>query len=258
MSKLPAHPGSTYESTSATVPVLKKFFSDYGIQSVADIPCGSGDWITQTTEGLSQYIGLDIKEDSIKLRDDAKSNSNQYYRILNVVEEIPPKVDCIIFRDLAIHLSYFENMLALNNMIDSGSKYLLAGTFSTRENTDLSDNTFRRINLQAAPFNLPDAELILPDPHIVDGVPAPADHDRVLALWPISTLEKFSQDQIKAVSPTDPARANEFVARARRHYGKFGNRAQGAFLLSIAVASDPNVELSPEDLEIMERYKSSA
>ncbi|MCH9815358.1 MAG: hypothetical protein K0U64_02755 [Actinomycetia bacterium] len=143
-------------------------------------------------------------------------------------------------------------MRALNNLIASGSTYLLAGTLVDTENVDLRDNTFRRIKLQAEPFNLPAPSTLVPDPHLVDGGPDPANLDRSLGLWRLDPLVPLTPDQMRAVKPHGSEAAAELLNRGRRHQMSHGNPEQAAELILAATEADPGIELSADDRRLLQ------
>ena len=55
--------GSSLAETAAIRDALPQLVSELGIESMLDIPCGDGHWMSQVTMGLERYIGGDIVSD---------------------------------------------------------------------------------------------------------------------------------------------------------------------------------------------------
>jgi hypothetical protein len=75
---------------------------------------------------------------------------------MDLIKDDLPKVDMIMVRDCFIHLSNPLITKALENIKRSGSTYLLTNSFpDMKENMNIKTGTWRRVNFDIAPFNLP-------------------------------------------------------------------------------------------------------
>jgi hypothetical protein len=99
-------------------------------------------------------------------------------------DELPP-ADLIMVRDCLIHLSFEMIWLALRNVRRSPIRYLLASTYPhKRRNWDIETGGFRPINLQRAPFHLPEPLRIIRE----DVLPETPAYERHLGLWRVDQL----------------------------------------------------------------------
>jgi hypothetical protein len=133
-----------------------------------------------TDLGLERYIGGDIVPDLIVQNKKAYSKEGREFAILDITKDTIPKVDLIFCRDCLIHLSLSYMGDAIANFKRSGSKFLLTTTYTAAPvNRDILTGDCRFINLQMAPFNLPEPlELIVEEP----------ETSKSMALWRIEDL----------------------------------------------------------------------
>lgn len=146
--------GSTLAATASIRADLPVLLAQYNINSMLDIPCGDLNWMCQVEfpEGF-RYIGADIVPDLIA---EMAALHQADLRVLDITRDKLPPVDLIFCRDLLGHFSNRDVRLALNNVRNSGAKYLLATTFPEHEtNGDIETGQWRPINL-ASLFGLPD------------------------------------------------------------------------------------------------------
>ena len=131
----------------------------YNIQSILDIPCGDWNWMKNVDLCGASYIGADIVKPLIE------ENKIKYpgvdFRALDLTNDELPKVDLMFVRDCFGHLTNENVHKALDNIKRSGSKYLLATSFTQYiDNTDIEDGGWKCINLMVKPFNLKPIYLI--------------------------------------------------------------------------------------------------
>ena len=135
------------------------------------------------------YTGADVVKNLIE------SNTSSFPEFKFVVRDITqdslPCVDLILCRDLFGHLSNQNVHKALDNIHNSGSKYLLSTTL-TRWNfcAEVEDGGWRCINLLIPPFSLRPIYLINED--CQEGYPS--YNDKCLILFNIS---KMWMDKLK-------------------------------------------------------------
>jgi hypothetical protein len=113
--------------------------------------------------------------------------------VLNIVQDQLPKVDLIFCRDLFVHLSNKDIKLAIRNIKSSGAQYLATTTFTDRPtNRDLPIFTrgvaWRTLNLQLAPFNFPQPNILIDEKCTEDGG---AFSDKAIGVWEVSEIPSF-------------------------------------------------------------------
>jgi len=143
--------GSELQNTEVLRKELSILFKKYEITSMLDIPCGDFNWMKEVDLSEINYLGADIVEELIQ------SNNTKYpnksFTVLNLIEEELPKADLVFVRDCLGHLSNKNVLKALENIKRSGSKYLLATSFTKwDQNPDIVDGGWKCINLMVAPF----------------------------------------------------------------------------------------------------------
>jgi hypothetical protein len=127
-----------------------------------DIPCGDFNWMKEVDLSGVDYVGADIVEKLIESNNIKYTNKS--FTVLNIVEDALPKVDLVFVRDCLGHLSNVNVLKALENIKKSGSKYLLATSFTKWDkNPDITDGGWKCINLMIAPFYLNPIYLINED-----------------------------------------------------------------------------------------------
>jgi hypothetical protein len=176
--------GSDLIQTAVVREKLPKLLSKYRIESMLDIPCGDFNWM-QHVDLKVQYTGGDIVE-KIIFDNGSKFSHDKKFEVLDITKDYLPKVDLIFCRDCLVHLSYDDVHLALTNIINSGSKYLLTTSFSNRgNNRDITTGQWRPINLEIDPFNFPSPiEIIIENCTEGGG----RFSDKSLMLWAIDSI----------------------------------------------------------------------
>ena len=177
--------GSELDKLKVIKEALPEILSSINTKSLLDIPCGDFNWMKTVDMTGIKYIGADIVEELIT--DNAKKYKDIEFKVLNICESELPKVDVIFVRDCLVHLSNADIYKALNNIVNSGSGYLLTTTFSRhKKNKDIKTGFWRPLNLQRKPFNFPAPEIL-----INEGFSKRFGRhsDKSLGLWKISTIE---------------------------------------------------------------------
>jgi hypothetical protein len=166
--------------------VLPRILAEFNIKTMLDAPCGDFNWMREVRLNLEQYIGVDIVEELITENNRRYITQGREFFVHNIIEDSLPQVDLIFSRDVLIHLRDREIFRTLENFKRSGSKYLLTTTFPGRINEDLEFNgMFRPVDLQSAPFNLPEPIRLLSE-NCTECEGAFAD--KGLGLWLLSSL----------------------------------------------------------------------
>jgi hypothetical protein len=154
--------GSELRNTKILRQELSVLLKKYKIQSMLDIPCGDFNWMKEVDLSEVDYVGADIVEKLIESNNIKYTNKS--FTTLNIVEDALPKVDLVFVRDCLGHLSNVNVLKALENIKKSGSKYLLATSFTKWDkNPDITDGGWKCINLMIAPFYLNPIYLINED-----------------------------------------------------------------------------------------------
>ncbi|MFO7722557.1 MAG: class I SAM-dependent methyltransferase [Bacteroidales bacterium] len=182
-------PGSDPNQTNKLVNELPALLHRYQVKSMLDIPCGDFQWMVKVDLTGIVYHGADIVEPLIEKNIREYQDEHRKFSKINLLEDPLPPGDLILCRDCLVHLSYRDILLALKNISNSKSKYLLTTTFSARkENQDIVTGQWRPINLQAPPFSLPEP-VTLYDEECVEA--EGLYRDKMLALWEIDTLKQL-------------------------------------------------------------------
>ena len=180
-------PGSTLAVTELAREGLLTVFSELGITSLCDAPCGDGTWIFEITDGLDHYYGADIVKELIELNQQRGLPDNHTFFHRDITKDELPKADAILCRDCLVHLSLELAVSALQNFVASGAKYLITTSFpSVQTNINARVGSWRPINLQLAPFNFPE-----PVRFIRERAPNPEDkyNDKSLGVWDMQAIK---------------------------------------------------------------------
>ena len=181
-------PGSDIESTERVRDALPALFAEFDIKTMVDAPCGDFWWMQLTNiTNLNHYIGIDIVKPLIEDNITRYSAGNISFCHMDIIQSVVPQVDLIMCRDLFLHIPSDMVKKVIRNFKASGSTYLLATTYSNcKYNTDRyhSNYTFRPLNLEIQPFNLPK-----PIRYIFEKEENRVEWYRYLALWRLEDIE---------------------------------------------------------------------
>lgn len=179
--------GSDFEQTKVVIEELPKLFNDYKISILLDIPCGDFNWMEKVDLNNIDYIGADIVEELILENNDRYASEHLHFSQLDLLYSGLPKTDLVFCRDCFVHLSYADIFLALKNICESGSEYLLTTTFTERKkNQDIPTGHWRTLNLQMAPFVFPEPLKIINENCSES---SGSYKDKSLALWRIRDIQ---------------------------------------------------------------------
>lgn len=178
-------PGSTLEQTQTIRAILPNMFSHFSIASILDAPCGDFNWMKTINLDPYTYLGIDVVEAVISQNDAFYGSSTKKFICLDLLTGSLPQVDLIISRDFLVHLSNDDVKKVLKNFKMSGSRYLLTTTFPTRTNENISSGQWRPLNLQKAPFNLPQPIFIFTENCTEQGG---IYADKSLGLWKLEDI----------------------------------------------------------------------
>ena len=182
--------GSEQQATIRLTAELPPLLKHFGIRRLLDIPCGDFGWLGRTELDLDTYIGADIVGEIVDLNASrfATPDGRISFRQLDLLTDPLPATDAVLCRDCLVHLSFANIERAFANLAASGSRWLIATTFTDHhDNGDIVDGDWRLLNLQAAPFNLPPpASLLNEGCREAEG----SYDDKSLGVWRISDLAR--------------------------------------------------------------------
>lgn len=145
--------GSILKNNRKLLENLDLFVQQYNIKSIVDCGCGDFNWMKHFSFDLIHiYLGLDIVKELIDNNISNYSNDKIKFKHVNLVEEQIEYADLIMCKDVLFHLSYDDAKKIIQNIKNSGSKYLMSTTFYDEVNKDIKTGGWRPINLQADPF----------------------------------------------------------------------------------------------------------
>ena len=179
-------PGSNLIETEVIRDALPTLIKSLDCKVFLDIPCGDFFWMN-TVKMNVQYIGGDIVADLIRINQEKYGRDDRSFAQLNIISDKLPRADLILCRDCLVHLSYSDIFLALRNIKNSGSIFLLTTTFVDRKRNDnIPTGSWRPINFQLAPFNFS------PPIRLIDEkCPLQDFRDKNLGLWRIADIPDF-------------------------------------------------------------------
>jgi len=178
--------GSNLRHTKNLRTSLPQLLKQRKIRSLTDIPCGDFLWMSHVNlTGIERYTGIDIVPPLIKDNTQKYGSKRRIFLYADATNIVPPKSDLILCRDLFIHLTLSDICNVLRNFKRSGSQYLLASTYPTKNNIDLpgGNNLLGRpVDLQATPFCFP------PPIKIIAEEDSWGKARKLIALWRIEDL----------------------------------------------------------------------
>jgi hypothetical protein len=181
--------GSEQEATSQLTAELPVLLRHFGIRTLLDLPCGDFGWLAHAGLELDAYLGADIVGELVQLNTAryATADGRISFRKLDLLSDPLPAMDAVLCRDCLVHLSFANIERAFVNLAASGSRWLIATTFTDHDdNRDIADGDWRLLNLQAAPFNLPPPAAVLNEGCREAGG---TYDDKSLGVWRIADLQ---------------------------------------------------------------------
>jgi SAM-dependent methyltransferase len=176
--------GSSLDRTGAIRRDLPALFDEFGVRSVVDAGCGDFNWFRALDVELESYVGIEVVEDLVAVNRARHGTPRRRFVSLDVIRDALPRADLIVCRDCLVHLKNRQISAALRNFRRSGSRYLLATTFTgDHPNHDAPLGGWRPLNLERSPFSLgPPLRLISERESVED----PRYADKSLGLWALS------------------------------------------------------------------------
>lgn len=180
-------PGSTLKYTESLRSALPEIISKHNIRSILDIPCGDFNWMSKVDiPSHLNYVGGDIVKEIVELNNIKHGKENIRFEHMDLLTSHLPSVDLVICRDCLFHFPIEDNIVALNNIKASGSKYLLMTDFPwVQENTTIALGHYCPYNYSIAPFNFKEPLASVDD--WIEGF-----NQRRMALYDISAMNLLS------------------------------------------------------------------
>jgi len=175
--------GSTLASTRGVRLAIPALARELGVKSVLDAGCGDGHWFREMGLALELYVGVEVVEELARRNRECWGGEGRELVALDITRDALPCVDLIVCRDVLVHLKNHHVLAALGNFARSGSRYLLATTFTgdrERANVDGPLGGWRPIDLRRAPFSLGEPERLVSE---ADDVEDDRYRDKSLGLW---------------------------------------------------------------------------
>lgn len=184
--------GSNVRRTAHLRAELQKLLQFLETFSLLDIPCGDFNWMRKIDLTGIRYMGADVVRELVRSNKESYADPHKVmFQVLDITTDTLPKVNLILCRDCLVHFHYDDIFKALNNICRSGSEFLLTTTFPARsENIPAATGSWRTLNLEVAPFNLPPPIQLLNEHCPVvdpDGMTYP---DKSLGLWRIDSVRQ--------------------------------------------------------------------
>jgi glycosyltransferase involved in cell wall biosynthesis len=170
-------PGSSLEYTESIRVGIPRLLRKLRVRTILDAPCGDYEWFRKIDRDDVVYIGADIVAELVERNQRQFGDVRTRFVVLDVTCESLPKADLWLCRDCLFHFSDEDILITLENFLNSEIHYLLTTTYPRCvENEDIPTGSFRQLNLEIPPFNLP-----APTERLDDWIEA---HPfRQLALW---------------------------------------------------------------------------
>ncbi len=179
-------PGSSLEQTSNVARELPRLIARVEVRSLLDAPCGDFHWMQQIELGVEHYIGVDVVGELIERNRELYSAPDRQFEKMDITMDPLPRADLILCRDCLVHLPLRDIRSVLRNFKRSGASFLLTTTYPgiVPKNRNIISGNWRPIDLQRAPFNLPQPLELLNE-----GCTEEGDYpEKSLGLWKLDDL----------------------------------------------------------------------
>lgn len=180
---------SSLEHTEVLLHILPQVFDLLEVKSILDIPCGDFYWMQYMPLDGIDYQGADIVSELVQKNQTRFGSHACHFSELDLTHDDLPAADLLLVRDCFPFMSLLQIHRCLKNISRHSFKYLLMTTHGNRlreshpdlKNEDVITGTWRWINLELPPFNLPPPIKLLPE------VPA----EKSLGIWQMQDLAAF-------------------------------------------------------------------
>jgi SAM-dependent methyltransferase len=184
-------PGSSMEETRVLRGALPGIFDELSVRSLLDVPCGDFHWMQHVDLSGIDYIGGDVVPEMVAANAHL-AGPNVSFRKLNVITDALPRADLVLCRDCLPHFALRDARRALQNIVASGSTFLLTTTFTDHQtNPEIKTGDFRALNLERPPFSLPSPMRAFNEECALYGDTL---RDKSMGLWPIADVRAALAD----------------------------------------------------------------
>lgn len=174
-------PGSNPDNVASILDGIPKVLERHRVNSMLDIPCGDFAWMRHLPFD-GEYIGADIVEGIIAANTERFGSQSRRFAVLDLLIDQLPTVDLVLCRDCMVHLSNRRISQAIRNILATDSRLLLATHFpACARNPDIISGSWRAVNLELAPFNLPAPILSIDEPSSLHA-------GKTLSLWRLDDI----------------------------------------------------------------------
>ncbi len=178
--------GSDLIQTEKISAELPRIISEYGIETMLDLPCGDHNWMNRIELPLQKYIGADIVEEIISKNKACYESEKKKFIVIDLIKDPLPNTDLIFCRDCLVHLSSEDILKSLKNIKDAGIKYIMTTTFPECEkNEDIVTGDWRILNLTLSPFGFPEPIEVINE-NCMEGEGTYSD--KSLGLWKVNDI----------------------------------------------------------------------
>lgn len=175
--------GSTLAATKTLRAALPQVLRDCNVRRLLDVPCGDFNWAKEIDWGRTRYLGADIVSDLIERNRELYGAEGREFTSLDLLSDPIPDCDFILCRDLFIHFPNASVQTALQNISSSNARHLLTTHYTgVTSNRDIKLGSFRPLNLERPPFDLPPPRQIIRDDDYLKS------WGRTMALWRVEDL----------------------------------------------------------------------
>lgn len=172
--------GSSLRSTDSVRRELPALFAELDVSTVTDAGCGDFHWLRELGDRLPAYVGVEVVDALARQNQERYGSARRRFVSLDVIRDPLPRADLILCRDCLVHLKNRQILAALRNFRSSGSRYLLATTFTgPHRNQDIPLGGWRPVNLARAPFDLGTPVRLISEASVEDA----KFTDKALGLW---------------------------------------------------------------------------
>ena len=181
--------GSSRAATADIRRALPGLCARYKVRSLLDAACGDYSWMSSIELDLDRYVGLDIVPELIEEDSRRFASEGVRFELRNICLDPLPRADLILCRDCLVHLSEENVKKAIDNFIDSGSRYLLVTTFTRLQvNRDIVSGMWRPMNLEIPPYSFPPALEVIDEGADKGGA---LEFHKTLSLYDLDRMKKY-------------------------------------------------------------------
>jgi len=186
--------GSSLSATAKIRASLPGALRRHSVRTMLDVPCGDWHWMSKVDLGEVSYIGGDIVDEMVVNNQRKFGVPGRDFRRLDLINDKLPQADLVFVRDCFVHLEFDQILVAIENIIASGSTLFATTTFAnvTENRPPVLRDRWRVLDMTLAPFLFPTPVELLDDSSREN----PADARKYMGIWRIADLRAFSANRI--------------------------------------------------------------